>query len=503
MSLKLVCISDLHLGAKDSLLSNFDANKQVVARAGLVAANFAKALRETVAAMSSPDEPVRLVLLGDALDLGLSPLGVVSQNLLNFLNVLFPSECEGDLTPFGGGIVYMPGNHDHHAWRMAQDVEYVGQIKDNPSELMADILQISKILNEPAIDCRLVTALMQRVPALRGSQCLVAYPNWALRDGSGKHAVVLHHGHYLDPTYMALSRLAQWLGLADDPASAKNIERCNGPWIDFLWSDLGSAGRIGESADTLYDTMMDGDASHEFAESLSKKIASFLASSLGIRPDSPLRYNLTPAQCISAAVDFTLGRAAQSQRDGYRDVLSRDMVAGLLWYLANPIAKQFRKAYKELSEEKLLPEEQQLPDEIAFIFGHTHKPFQDQIMAPPYREPSRIYNTGGWVLDEPTLMPCQGAAAVLVDSDLNVASLRLFNDVTNDEIAPVRAEGIGGYGDTINPLLNSAHDAVDAHAGLWSEFSNAARDAILDLAKHRMHKRIREMELQRYLDKAV
>jgi len=492
MSLKLVCISDLHLGAKDSLLSNFDATGHVANRAGLVAATFARALRETVAAMSSPGEPVRLVLLGDALDLGLSPMGVVSQNLLNFLDVLFPSKTQGDIAPFTGGVVYIPGNHDHHVWRMAQDEQYVGLVERSPPEpLKHDILQITPIAEEPAFACRLVTALMKRVPALSKCVCRVAYPNWAVRNSSGKRAVVLHHGHYLDPTYMALSRLAQWLGLADDPASATNIERCNGPWIDFLWSDLGSAGRIGKSADTLYDTMMDGEASHEFAESLSKRISSFLASSLGIRADSPVLYNLTPAQCISAAVDFTFGRTAQSQREGYRDVLSRDMIAGLRWYLANPVAKQFRK------------ECQQLPEEIAFVFGHTHKPFQDQIMAPPYPAPSRIYNTGGWVLDEPTLMPCQGAAAVLVDDDLNVASLRLFNDVTNDKIAPVRAVGIGGYGDTVNPLLNSAHNAVHANANLWSEFSDAARDAIVTLAQHRVHKRIREMAAQRYLDKAV
>jgi hypothetical protein len=501
MSLKLVCISDLHLGAKDSLLSSFDKKGKVADRAGPVAQTFAKALRKTVADIASPDEPVTLVLLGDALDLGLSPMGVVSENLLNFLAVLFPSEDPGDLEPFTGGIVYIPGNHDHHIWRMAQDDQYIGLLRAHPSDVEPDIVQISEITEEPVINCRLVTALMQRVKALAGSSCRVVYPNWAILDRDGKRAVVLHHGHYLDPTYRALSRLAQWLGLAKDPASARTIEQCNGPWIDFLWSDLGSAGRVGKSADTLYATMMDGDASHEFAESLSKRISAFLASSLGIRADSPLPYNLTPAQCVSAAVDFTLGRTAQSQREGYRDVLSGEMIDGLRWYLSKPVAKQFRKRgnHEECAQEK----DDHVPDEIAFIFGHTHKPFQDQIMVEPYRAPTRVYNTGGWVLDEPTLMPCQGAAALLVDTELNVASLRLFNDVTNNQIAPVRAEGIGGFGDTINPLLTSADAAVKANAGLWSEFSEAAREAIVGLASHRAHKRIREMAAQRLLDQAL
>ena len=490
MSLKLVCISDLHLGAKDSLLSSFDVLGHVAGEAGPVADTFAKAFRATIEAMASPDAPVRLVLLGDALDLGLSPMGVVSRNLLNFLNVMFPSEREGDLAPFTGGIIYVPGNHDHHVWRMAQDEEYVDDIKKG-RKLKPDIQQVSSIVEEPYFECRLVTELMQRVRALRGSACHAAYPNWAIRDASGNRAVVLHHGHYLDPTYMALSRLAQWLGLADDPESATGLERCNGPWIDFLWSEFGSAGSIGKSADTLYDTMMDGDASHDFAETLSQRITAALSSRVGIRADAPLIYDLSPAQLISAAVDFTFGRAAQSQRDGYREVLSREMIAGLRWYLSKPLADQFHHECK------------QVPDEITFIFGHTHKPFQDQIMVPPYATPTKIFNTGGWVLDEPTLMPCQGAAAVLVDDELNVASIRLFNDVTNDRINSVKAQGIGGHSDTVNPLLIDAERAVSAKAELWSEFSKNAREAIVTLAHRRVHKRIREMGVQRILDRAV
>jgi UDP-2,3-diacylglucosamine pyrophosphatase LpxH len=495
MTVQLLCLSDLHLGAKESLLSNYDKKGRVADDPGAVVATLAPALRATVAAMS-PRSPVRLVLLGDVLDLGLSGMGDVSSNLLHFLGALFPSKQEADTAPFARDIIYIPGNHDHHVWRMAQDEEYVGLVERAPPEpLKRDLLQISPIADEPAFACRLVTALMKRVPALRKSVCRVAYPNWAVRNKSGTRAVVLHHGHFLDPTYMALSRLAQWLtGAAEGPGSATDIERCNGAWIDFLWSDLGSAGAIGEGADTLYNVMMDAEASHEFAGLLSKRIAAMLASNMGIRSDTPLPYNLTPASLISAAVDFTAGRTAESQRDGYRNVLSPDTIQTLLWYLANPVARQFKTECGKV------------PDEIAFIFGHTHKPFQDQIMAPPYRAPSRIYNTGGWVLDEPTLMPCQGAAAVLVDDDLNVASLRLFDDVTNDTIAPVRAAGIGGYSDTVNPLLAKAKavvgDKAEGIAGdkaiteAWRKFSNAARDAILKSAQLKLGT-LGDVELER------
>lgn len=473
MTVRLVCLSDLHLGAKESLLSSYDEKGRVADQPSPLLAKLAKGLRNTIMSMA-PTQPVKLVLLGDVLDLGLSPMGNVGSNLLNFLTALFPSGKAGETAPFARDILYIPGNHDHHVWRMAQDEQYIGLVEQSPPQpLKKDILQASPIADEPAFASRFVTALMKRVPALSESVCHVAYPNWAIRKGD--RAVVFHHGHYLDPTYMALSRISQWLtGSADGPSSATDIERCNGAWIDFLWSDLGSAGAIGEGADTLYNIMMDGEASHEFAGLLSKRVAAMLASNMGINADTSLPYNLTPGALISAAVDFTAGRTAESQRDGYRDVLSPDSVTSLLWYLANPVAKQFKKECGEL------------PREIAFIFGHTHKPFQDQIMAPPFAAPSKIYNTGGWVLDEPTLMPCQGGAAVLVDDDLNVASLRLFDDVTNDVISSVNAAGIGGYSDLQNPLLKRAAAAVTANDTAWAEFSTEARSAILTLAKWKL-----------------
>jgi hypothetical protein len=44
-----------------------------------------------------------------------------------------------------------------------------------------------------------------------------------------------------------------------------------------------------------------------------------------------------------------------------------------------------------------------VPSELAFVFGHTHKPFLkcfDDIEG--FKKPVAVYNTGGWVVDKVT-----------------------------------------------------------------------------------------------------
>ena len=107
----------------------------------------------------------------------------------------------------------------------------------------------------------------------------------------------------------------------------------------------------------------------------------------------------------------------------------------------------------------------------------THKPFQDQLSVPGYAHPVAVYNTGGWVMDQPTMASTQGAAAVFIDDALNLASLRLFNDPVNGQMAPVRAAGVGGFRDADNPLLARMHDVLATTTDLWGGFTNAAQAA--------------------------
>lgn len=454
MSIRHVVLSDLHLGARDSLLTHVNAAGEVIAGPSRVMAGFAEGLRATLGEGERP----QLVLLGDALDLGLSSFGDVSASFLQLLDAFFPPERPA---LFARDIIYVAGNHDHHLWRMAQDNAFVSALA--AGAMPHDLDAITPIIGRPAHHCRLMEALIATRPHLAGASVRIAYPNWGMVDRDSGRAVVMHHGHYLDGMYRALSNLRGFLdGGEARPATMRQLEQENGPWIDFLWSDLGSAGDIGSAAGSLYQTMLSAGASHDFAEGIARRITGGLHARLGINPEMPLKYGITLDNLIRAGVDLTAGRAAERQRDGYGHVLGETEIDDLGWYLATPMAAQLRE---ELGE---------LPRELNFIFGHTHKPFQDELMVAGFARPVGVFNTGGWVLDQPTLMPVQGCAAMLVSDALEVASLRLFNDPTDGTIAPVRVEGSG----RATRLAGEAGEAVARAADVWADFSRIVHDRI-------------------------
>ncbi|MDJ0644161.1 MAG: hypothetical protein QNJ15_15215 [Erythrobacter sp.] len=465
MSIRHVVLSDLHLGARDSLLTHVHGSGEIADGPSEVLAAFTNGLRETIADQERP----QLVLLGDALDLGLSPFGDVSKSFLQLLDAFFPV---GGPDLFDREIVYVAGNHDHHLWRIAQDHGFLSALENG--EIPGDLEAVTNIFGAPSHRCRLMESLFNHRPHLHDASVRIAYPNWGLADGTTKRAVVMHHGHYLDGMYRALSNVRGFLEDGQSrPATMRQLEQENGPWIDFLWSDLGSAGDIGSEAGSLYGTMLSAGASHDFAESIARRVTGGLHSKLGINPKMELKYGVTLENLIRAAVDLTAGRAAERQRDGYGHVLGEAEIEDIGWYLGTPMAHQIRH---ELSE---------FPRELSFVFGHTHKPFQDELQVDGYEVPVGIFNTGGWVLDEPTLMPVQGCAAILVSDELEVASLRLFNDPTDGTMAPVRVEGSG----RLSRLVDETSEAVERASSHWADFSQIVHSRIVEEAD----KRVRQM----------
>jgi hypothetical protein len=425
----------------------------------------ARGLRSTLPRLSG-ETPPTLVLMGDALDLGLSSGREVSWAYLRFIDELFPP---GVPELFAKQVIFLPGNHDHHLWRVAQDGLFLEEIAALPeADYQRDTIKRTLLLEPPRLTCELLTRLMRTRPHLAEAEVKIAYPNLGLVDREASRAVVLHHGHYIDAMYRAVSRLRTWLtGGTEGPVSVAQIEAENGPWVDFLWSDLGGAGALGHAATSLYETMLDAGAAHRFADLVAGRILA-AGRPYGIASDTPLWRGVTAGGLASGLIELTLGRAAESQRNGFATVMNAQEIADLRWYLGGPVVREFQECAMA-----------ELPDDLTFVFGHTHKPFQDQLQVDGWKKPVTIFNTGGWVMDQPTLMPLQGGAIVLVDDALNVASLRLFNDPLNGEMPPVRAEGAGGFHDRTNPLLAQLEAALALDKADWGAFSAEAEAAIM------------------------
>ena len=118
-----------------------------------------------------------------------------------------------------------------------------------------------------------------------------------------------------------------------------------------------------------------------------------------------------------------------------------------------------------------------IPDEVAFVWGHTHKPFEDLMLLDieKYRRPVRVFNTGGWVVDQSRLASTQGAAVVVIDSDINLASLRLFNNTLSGADSAVR---VNGCRQEANPLVASLRAQIESSSEFWTQFSLDVHDSL-------------------------
>lgn len=465
-ALRYLCLSDLHLGAGYSLLTGCDACGHPEPGAGTDTLRLlGQALARTLPQLSDGTPPT-LVLLGDVLDMGQSPLGLVSQAYRRFLRDVVLAG--GDRPLFAPRVLLVPGNHDHHLWRVAQDHAYLRHL--DAGQVDNDVLQHTRLFEDaavPRIPSDLLTKLSRCEPALGDTTVDIVYPNLGLLDAARRRCVVLHHGHYVDPTYRVMSMLnlagqPRVPGTPPPPLTVGQIEAQNGAWVDFLWSDLGSAGATGATATTLYEVMRDSGESHKFSLHLAKLLVRRVGGALGVAATMPVVKGVTFEELARGLVDVTLGQGAQSQRDDYLQLTSDTDRAQLRWYLSGALHQQMR--HEQVAPEGL---------ELSFVYGHTHKPYQDELPVQGFDRPVAVYNTGGWVMDQPTMTTTQGAAAVLIDDALNVASLRLFNDPVNGSSPAVHAAGTGGWRDRDNPLLAALAGALERTRDDWSAFTRA------------------------------
>ena len=82
--------------------------------------------------------------------------------------------------------------------------------------------------------------------------------------------------------------------------------------------------------------------------------------------------------------------------------------------LEGPVRGQVRREWTDV------------PQEVTFVYGHTHKPFTDRWAVPGFPAPVRIFNTGGWVVDTTEPAPVQAGVAVLVNDELDAVSLQFY-----------------------------------------------------------------------------
>jgi len=405
---RYVCLSDLHLGEEDSLLTDIEPST------GKIAPNSPSPVLRALAGClgevlrhNAPGSPrPTLILAGDILELALAASDEVVKVFAQFAALLLEQFRE---------IVYVPGNHDHHVWEIARETQYLNYMRRLDSlEKLEPAWHTTKVFMDLAGKDRLVqeslTEIARGVARLKDAEVFAAYPNYGLL-GPGDRCVVVSHGHFIEPLYHLMST-ATSLVFADHavPGEVDDLEAENFAWIDFFWSAMGRSRKAGDAVERIYEASSDRRSLERLTDALARNLArnyNFLIPWSNWLEEQAYR-------CLLRQV--LAKRAAGGQERQVRgEVLSGDTEQGLRWYVDGPLGHQVRE------------ERQPPPSGLTFVFGHTHKPFEKVMDFAPWRG-ARVLNTGGWVVDTVEPRPEQGGAAVLIDQDLNAVSLRFYQE---------------------------------------------------------------------------
>ncbi len=409
LDVSYVCLSDLHLGEPDSILTPPESGDPAArtSAADSLLEQLVSCLNDLIGHDSTDRRPT-LILNGDVLELA---FGTFSQALSNFerlAGLLLEREMFEK-------IIYIPGNHDHHIWEVARETQYANIIAAQmPADELPPLKHVTSLREREAVPAYLLNKIIERVhpphgPANLEHEVLVVYPNLAILNGIDDRCVVFHHGHYVEPLYHFFSSLRRWL-FPDRPAaqSVDEIEEENFAWIEFIWSLLGRSGGAGTDMRALFRMLRNADEFDEFADDLAQRTVKHV--DVAWIPGDALE-----RLALKKLLTWIAPRLS-GERSMRRGAFSAEVRRGIERYLFGPTYRQLRE------------EVGHVPDDLTFVFGHTHKPFEAVLEDPECGRLVKVYNTGGWPIDSREPFQEIGASILFLNPHLDSASLRIFND---------------------------------------------------------------------------
>ena len=455
-SIRWVCISDLHLGALNSLLTNVTTDGERVD--GSAPSPVLTALGDCLRALRQPDQdPPQLIVLGDLFELALTAPEDASTTFSQFIASVRPGQPDAAVAP---GIRFVPGNHDHHLWSRATDDRYLRQLEEGligaPSPSDRHATHLLPANDRIPVRDRFVEILAKRGNSSQAVTVEQSYPNLGLVGDSGRRAVILNHGHFIEPLYRMMSLLDTVFGSPrSGVVEAWQLEADNGGWIDFFWSSMGDSGDIMRVTRSLYESLQSHEAMHAEIEAIERAIK--VAGRGGGRAD-------LEAHTVAGLLRACVGTAVR-ERHRPDITLSPHAEEGLLTYLSGAVATQ---SAAEIGH----------PEEVTFVFGHTHKPFIETRATTAFPTPVHVVNTGGWVVDTPQRNPHKGASLILIDDALNVASLRCYIEGDTADSYRIRIDPVNATGP--NDLVEALRATIDPDRDPWAQFAQALQAAVGD-----------------------
>jgi hypothetical protein len=460
--IRYVCVSDLHLGADNSLLTRLGATPGEVTpdRPSEVLASLANCLRELVRHNEGPIKPT-LILNGDALELALAEDNIALMAFERFIELMFPVSGEQLIA---SNIIFNPGNHDHHLWETARETQYVEFLKGErgrkPSTDLPSPWHTTRMFNPVLVDACLLNAVIGRHPHISacGARVGTVYPNLCLLNTDESRCVIFSHGHFIESIYLLMTTIGDFVfPNRRVPEQIWDIETENFAWIDFFWSTMGRSGEVGKAIEQVYDMLLVPEGR--------KRIVHRLACAGG---RGWFRWMPKAGEwlCLflATALSKRLYRVGGLEKTRAGEALSPAATRGLKSYIEGPLAKQIRKEHQKA-----------LNSQVTFVFGHTHKPFSAGMNFSGFDRAVNVYNSGGWVVDTKHTETAHGGAILLVDEEMNVISLRMYNEAEGKKTGVVRVETLDS-GD--NPLYTRISRLVTCDRDPWLSFSSTVARSV-------------------------
>jgi hypothetical protein len=446
-AIRWVCLSDLHLGALNSVLTEVSPDGTAIEPS--TPSPVLAALCECLRQLGDPVDPPDLVILGDLFELALGSTEHAGVTFGHLVRGLRPGTTGAAVSPV---IRFVAGNHDHHLWRRARGEWYLDHIEqlgpDEPLPAEAHTTALLPASQRLPVRDRLIELLAARADPAIKVYVEQSYPNIGMASESGERVVVGSHGHFIEPLYRAMSMLTDIFGTASaDAPTLYQLEAENGAWIDFFWSSMGDSGAVSGVTRGLYESLQSENTMEAELDAIRRAISR--------RSGSRFRNHVE-----GLFAEHALGAALKKsfRRERHKpEVLSTTAQTGLGDFLSGPLVRQ-------------LSEEIGSPRDVTFLFGHTHKPFDSINEVPGFADVS-VVNTGGWVVDTPEPESNKGASIVLVDDHLDVAVLRCYTQ-GSEASANVRIEAPAGQEE--NPLVSSLRNRIDVTRDPWLALAEAA-----------------------------
>jgi UDP-2,3-diacylglucosamine pyrophosphatase LpxH len=509
-TIRYICISDLHLGIETSLLTNVSKKQEVnFDEASPVLVALAACLRSLIENSSTQldvdndnddgQKPV-LILCGDVLEFALAPDNLGAMAFKQFIEHVLPEGRE-----LFSEIIYIPGNHDHHIWESARETQYSNYIATLKADdtIKPPWFTTRLFLNENAVPVMagLPSSIVKMFSHLRKEDFSVraAYPNFGLINHDNKKCVVFHHGHYTESIYSLMSSLNTLVFPGEKfPQQIWELEADNHAWIDFFWSMLGRSGDTGRDISMAYNERDNEEFVDELIKNLSDNVAEIvekraeidltglLKSMSGIFDaiKGSLHIDQMQKEILSMVLQRALKAVAEkilaTEKDD-KSLLSDESKAELIKYLDIHVYNQI------LDQACFLKIDQ--PDEMVFVFGHTHKPFEDIFKTASYKNEIPVYNTGGWMTEGLEPNPMVGGAVICLDEELTPVSIRMFNDSISQRDFKVRIEEAVSKNCEHSLFYDEVANAVNADRRVWNDFSQVVAK---EIKTRRNMRRLRE-----------